>query len=230
MNLIFFIKYCVKMGKIEFEIWGFQLLEPMALILNLIMAFQSFLYHKKIKGNFTSQFSIYFGKFFLLASVSFFFASWSHLFYNYLGMSGKMPGFASTIIAIGMLEYAMVIYHYPKGNNLLNSIIFFLTTGTFGLLIFELTFLWVAIHTAIGIIFFLGIPFSIRILKGTDKVGFFFWGFISMLITIPTELFRLNLHLWFQHQDISHILMIFALYCFFKGVYQRELNNITIKV
>ncbi len=182
------------------------------------------------KSNFTSQFSIYFGKFFLLASVSFFFAAWSHLFYNYLGMAGKMPGFTSTIISIGLLEYAMVIYHFPKGNNLLNSIIFFLIAGTFSLLIFELTFLWVAIHTAIGIIFFLGIPFSIRILKGTDKIEFFFWGFISMLITIPTELFRLNLHLWFQHQDISHILMIFALYCFFKGVYQRELNNITIKV
>ena len=131
-------------------------------------------------------------------------------------MAGKMPGFATTIISIGMLEYAMVVYHYPKGNNVLNSIIFFLIAGTFALLIFKLTFLWVAIHTAIGIIFFLGMPFSIRILKGTDKVGFFFWGFISMLITLPIELFKLNLNLWFQHQDISHILMIFTLYFFLR--------------
>ena len=129
-----------------------------------------------------------------------------------------------------MLEYAMVIYHYPKGNNILNSIIFSLIAGTFNLLIFKLTFLWVAIHTAIGIIFFLGVPFSIKILKGTDKVGFLFWGFISMLITLPIELFELNLNLWFQHQQISHILMIFTLHCFFKGVHQIELTNINIKV
>ena len=89
-------------------------------------------------------------------------------------MAGKMPGFASTIISIGMFEYAMVVYHYSKGNNILNSIIFFLIAGTFNLLNFELTFLWVAIHTTTGIIFFLGMPFSIGILKGTDKVGFFF--------------------------------------------------------
>jgi hypothetical protein len=218
------------MAKIEFEILGLQLLEPMALILNLVMSFQSYYYYQKIKSNFCSPFSIHFRKFFLLSSISFFFAAWSHLFFNYLGMAGKMPVFATTIISIGMLEYAMVIYHYPKGNILLNYIIFFLVAGTFGLLIFKMTFLWVAIHTAIGIFFFLGMPFSIKILKGTDKISFFFWGFVSMLMTLPIELFKFNFHLWLQHQDISHILMIFALYCFSKGVDQSELININVKV
>ena len=218
------------MEKIEFEIWGLQLLEPMALSLNLVMSFQSFRYYQKIKYTFASPFSIYFGKFFLLASISTFFAAWSHLFYNYIGMVGKIPGFATTIIAISMLEYAMAIYLYPKGNAILKSIIYILMTGTFGLLIFELTFLWVAIHTAIGIIFFLGIPFSLRIIKGNDQAGFFFWGFISMLMTLPVELLRLNLHPWFQHQDISHLFMISALYFFSKGVHQTELTKITVKV
>ena len=218
------------MEKIEFEMWGLQLLEPMALILNLVMSFQSFLYYQKIRASFASPFSAYFSKFFLFISISTFFAAWSHLFYNYLGLAGKIPGWATSIISISMLEYAMVIYLYPKGNILLKSIIAILIASAFGLLIFELKFLWVAIHTAIGIVLFLGIPFSIRIAKGTDQVGFFFWGFISLLILLPVEVLRLNLHPWFQHHEISHIFMICALYCFSKGVRQTELMSSKVKV
>tara|TARA_B110000908_G_C10265601_1_gene463603 strand:+ start:2040 stop:2696 length:657 start_codon:yes stop_codon:yes gene_type:complete len=218
------------MEKIEFEIWGLQLLEPMALILNLVMSFQSFLYYQKIRASFASPFSAYFSKFFLFISISTFFAAWSHLFYNYLGLVGKIPGWATSIISISMLEYAMVIYLYPKGNILLKSIIAILIASAFGLLIFELKFLWVAIHTAIGIVLFLGVPFSIRIAKGTDQVGFFFWGFISLLILLPVEVLRLNLHPWFQHHEISHIFMICALYCFSKGVRQTELMSSKVKV
>jgi len=218
------------MEKIEFEMWGLQLLEPMALILNLVMSFQSFLYYQKIRASFASPFSAYFSKFFLFISISTFFAAWSHLFYNYLGLVGKIPGWATSIISISMLEYAMVIYLYPKGNILLKSIIAILIASAFGLLIFELKFLWVAIHTAIGIVLFLGIPFSIRIAKGTDQVGFFFWGFISLLILLPVEVLRLNLHPWFQHHEISHIFMICALYCFSKGVRQTELMSSKVKV
>jgi hypothetical protein len=218
------------MEKIEFEMWGLQLLEPMALILNLVMSFQSFLYYQKIRASFASPFSAYFSKFFLFISISTFFAAWSHLFYNYLGLVGKIPGWATSIISISMLEYAMVIYLYPKGNILLKSIIAILIASAFGLLIFELKFLWVAIHTAIGIVLFLGVPFSIRIAKGTDQVGFFFWGFISLLILLPVEVLRLNLHPWFQHHEISHIFMICALYCFSKGVRQTELISSQVKV
>jgi len=210
--------------------WGLQLLEPMALILNLVMSFQSFLYYQKIRASFASPFSAYFSKFFLFISISTFFAAWSHLFYNYLGLVGKIPGWATSIISISMLEYAMVIYLYPKGNILLKSIISILIASAFGLLIFELKFLWVAIHTAIGIVLFLGVPFSIRIAKGTDQVGFFFWGFISLLILLPVEVLRLNLHPWFQHHEISHIFMICALYCFSKGVRQTELMSSKVKV
>ena len=218
------------MEKIEFEMWGLQLLEPMALILNLVMSFQSFLYYQKIRASFASPFSAYFSKFFLFISISTFFAAWSHLFYNYLGLVGKIPGWATSIISISMLEYAMVIYLYPKGNILLKSIIAILIASAFGLLIFELKFLWVAIHTAIGIVLFLGVPFSIRIAKGTDQVVFFFWGFISLLILLPVEVLRLNLHPWFQHHEISHIFMICALYCFSKGVRQTELMSSKVKV
>lgn len=218
------------MGKIEFEIWELQLLEPMALILNLIMCFQSFHHYREIKNSFTSPFSFYFGKFFLFISISTFFAAWSHLFYNYLGMAGKIPGYSTTIISISMLEYAMVIYLYPKGNILLKSIIFILMVSAFGLLIFELKFLWIAIHMAIGIVLFLGIPFSFKIIKGEEKASFFFWGFIFMLMTLPVELLEFNLHPWFQHQDISHIFMICALYCFSKGVHLKELISSQVKV
>ena len=218
------------MGKIEFEIYGLQLLEPMALIFNLIMCFQSFHHYREIKKSFASPFSSYFGKFFLFISISTFFAAWSHLFYNYLGMAGKIPGYSTAIISISMLEYAMVINLYPKGNILLKSIIALLMASAFGLLIFELKFLWVAIHMAIGIVLFLGMPFSLRIIKGEEKASFFFWGFISMLMTLPVELFRLNLHPWFQHQDISHVFMICTLYCFSKGVRLTELISSQVKV
>jgi|TARA_B110000208_G_scaffold181063_1_gene231398 hypothetical protein len=218
------------MEKIEFEMWGLQLLEPMALILNLVMSFQSFLYYQKIRASFASPFSAYFSKFFLFISISTFFAAWSHLFYNYLGLVGKIPGWATSIISISMLEYAMVIYLYPKGNILLKSIIALLMASAFGLLIFELKFLWVAIHTALGLVLFLGMPFSFRIIKGEEKASFFFWGFISMLMTLPVELIRLNLHPWFQHHEISHVFMICALYCFSKGVRQTELISSQVKV
>ena len=218
------------MEKIEFEFWGLQLLEPMALVLNLIMSFQSFRYYQKISNSLASPFSVYFGKFFFFISISAFFAAWSHLFYNYLGMYGKIPGFTTNIIAISMLEYAMVTYFYPKGHVLLKSIIGLLMMSAFGLLIFKLNFLWVAIHTGIGVILFLGVPITFRILKRADQARFFFWGFISMLMTLPVELLELNLNSWFQHQDISHVFMICSIYCFSSGVQEIELAKFTLKV
>ena len=210
----------VFMEKIQFELFGLQLLEPMALVMNLFLSVQSLIYYRLVKTRYNTDFSNAFSGFFLFFGISAFFVAWSHLFFNYWGLYGKIPGFTAAIIGICLLECAMLYLLIPKKQTIYLLSIWLIGLVIFALLLYKIDFLWIAVHTGIGIILFVGGTSLRAIVKGNNHYYFLFLGVISMLLTLPIELFNINLHPWFNHQDFSHIFMIITLFCFHKGIEQ----------
>jgi hypothetical protein len=201
------------MEKITFEYLGVVMMEPMALIFNWIIAIQCFIYAKRIRVKMIKDtFASGWYRFFLFFGYSTLFGGLSHLFFHYTGMLGKIPGWSFAIIMISYLELA--IASQTSREPFLKKIVWVSTVVLGGLMLAFLNFTWVTIHTAIGLVLFLGVVSSIKYRQGAQLWKEYVIGIIAMLLTLPFIMGKIDLHLWFNRHDISHLLMIIALYYF----------------
>lgn len=212
------------MTKISFELWGLTLLEPMALILNWMMTVQVIYYFLKIKEDCDISFLKHWKRFFLLFAVSTFFGGLSHLLYHYFGMTGKIPGWISAMIAISCIELSVAsLFSGQKKRNwqyfIIGRFIF-----TCLLLSIDFQFYWIMIHTAFGLLGVLGANSAIGFFQGKTYFRFYLVGILAMIFALPFKALAIDLHLWFNRDDISHVFMIIANYSFYKGI-KETLSN-----
>lgn len=196
----------------------------MALILNWIMALQVIYYFLKLKDDYNISFLKYWKKFFLLFALSTFFGGLSHLLFEYFGMTGKIPGWISGMLAISCIELSMAsLFADQKKRNWQYFIIgrFFLTSL---LLSMDFQFYWVMIHTSIGLLGVLGTNSTIGLFQGKTYFRFYLVGILALVFALPFKVMAIDLHLWFNRDDISHIFMIIANYSFYKGIKETLIN------
>ncbi|UXP33319.1 hypothetical protein N6H18_05060 [Reichenbachiella agarivorans] len=211
------------MTKISFELWGLDLLEPMGFILNMVMCLICVILYMRLRNQQSSDFTRYWINFFWLFAVSTFFGGFSHLLFNYLGMLGKIPGWLAAVLAISSIEMA-VATQYPDRLITLKNAIRVKAVLALLLLSVDLQFTWVMIHTAIGLLIILGAA-SIHLIKmGESQFSFFLYGIAAMILTLPFRLGQIDPHLWFNRDDVSHLLMMLTLVLFYKGVKYTELT------
>lgn len=199
-----------------------MLLEPVVFLTNWMLSFQCFYYFIRLnrKHNTTKSF-FYWKYFFFLFAISTFFGGLSHLFFHYWELWGKIPGWSAAICSITFLELA-VLSHQEKNTQFWNGIVWFQLVLIFTLLIIDFRFIWVTVQTAVGLIFVLGI-YSIHQLKKSNTVwkGYLI-GIGWMIVSVPIAILKIDLAIWFNHQDISHVFMLLCLYCFYKTVLKVE--------
>jgi hypothetical protein len=97
--------------KIEWEVFGFELLEPNAFIGDTIIAAVAIgLYFKTRSLNriHTTSFNYLWMWFFLVFGIGFFVGGVGHLMYNYFGIFGKYGAWFIGIFSSLLLELAMV--------------------------------------------------------------------------------------------------------------------------
>lgn len=206
------------MTKIHFEVWGLSLMEPMSLILNWLICILAFSYFFKLNNQPNSDFVRYWRWFFFLFGLSTFFGGLSHFFFHYLGMPGKIPGWACSLFAISSIQYSILTNASEQVSARLRYVIFIQFFVVCTVLFLDFRFLWVTIHTAIGLILFLGI-WSVRgVMYGQKSLKYFLIGIMLLVCTLPFMILGIDPHLWFNRQDASHILMLGTLYCFHTGV------------
>jgi len=221
----------VDFPKIEFELFGMQLLEPMALITDSILGVLGvFLAYKISKIKSPLLFYKYWKLFFLLFGIGAFAGGLGHAFYNQWSFYGKIPSWLFGPISIYFAEKAMISSHWDKNkkkifNKISDSKLILVYIAWVLILFFgnehkisTQPFLPVAINTILGLLTFVGyLGF-----KYTEKFSVkfkFFW--LGVLILIPTAfifLLKINVHQWFDKNDMSHILMMVALVYFYSGV------------
>jgi len=221
----------VDFPKIEFELFGMQLLEPMALITDSILGILGvFLAYKISKIKSALLFYKYWKLFFLLFGIGAFVGGLGHAFYNQWSFYGKIPSWLFGPVSIYFAEKAMISSHWDNGkkkvfNKIADSKLILVYIAWVLILFFgnedkvsTQPFLPIAINTILGLLTFVGyLGF-----KYTEKFSAkfkFFW--LGVLILIPTAfifLLKINVHQWFDKNDMSHILMMLAVVYFYLGV------------
>jgi hypothetical protein len=227
--------------KIELNISGLNLLEPNAMIGDLLIFIISVMFAIKIlrwkNSNWLFKWWIIF---FLIFGISFLMGGLGHLFYNYWGIKGKYFSWfagmsASTVIELSMLNLL------PK----LNLRKYLIRISLFKLVIcylIEFIILY-SLNTdsdpALGLIVpsiasFLGIGLTLGILARYFELKYsssfrYFW--ISTLVLLPNvfiQSLKVNIHPFFDRNDLSHCLIIISLLFYYKalkGINARKLKN-----
>lgn len=218
--------------KIQFTLFGLELVEPMALITDVIMGSISiYLGYRIHKFTSAHPFYQYWKWFFLIFGIGAFYGGFAHAFYNYWGWVGKIPSWVSGPVSVYCLEQAMISIHpKEKSFDLLKYLSFWklvlvITAFILVLSLVDLNvkpaigFLPIAINTIVGVSLTAGGLGLYYYRKGlSEHYKYFALGVLVMLPSAFVFLLKINLHPWFDKNDLSHVLLTAGIIYFFIGV------------
>lgn len=217
--------------KITFDFWGLALLEPNAMIGDIVLFTTSIYIAAQLKPLqnkhpfFTNWrlFFLWFGWSFLMGGIG-------HLFYNYLALWGKYPSWIMGMIATFWLTKAMLsLWPNQQQKQLFSKAAIILLT--IGILVefYVLLKVDLKIDQSRGlfvptVVSGIGLIFSLVVLgayyQKTIGTHFrLFW--IAALVLLPNAYIqsqKMNLHQWFDRNDFSHVLLLLSLLLYFKGI------------
>lgn len=226
--------------KIEWQFAGLDLLEPNAMIGDLILFSTALVLAAKIKTNYPqNDFYTNWIRFYRVFGWSFLFGGFGHLFYNYLGLWGKYPSWLLGMVATYFLTKGMLSL-WP---NIQQKAIFkkmALVLLGIGLLSELLVFIWVdmtidqskgliipSVISGIGLIFslvFVGIRYQRLYHSGYQ----YLW--MAAALLFPSSIIlsqKINLHQWFDRNDFSHVLLLLSLILYFVALQKtKDANSI----
>ena len=223
--------------KIYLDLNGFIILEPNAIITDLIMASVSFYFVVKLYSRRKDHsFLKYWYYFFLTFGIGAIMGSLAHGLFTYSGPQGKFPTWISGILSVYFIEKAMVktSRRFNK-NNILGKISFFKMIGVFlGVITVISTrafdddhtigFLPVVINTIIGV--FISVAFASSLnLKFQGSFRWFILGVVVMLPSSIIFLMKINLFRWFDKGDLSHLLMTIGITLFYLGIKKIDVKS-----
>lgn len=197
--------------------------EPMALITNWMMSGFCVYAFFKLK-NAQSPESIWWKRFFLVFSISAFFGGTGHLFFQYNGIPGKFPNWITGIVS-GYLAGRAVLTHFSETNTK-KGLHLFLIIKAIVLLSLALVlrkFIFIAVDAIITYVMFCGIIGYNLTKKGLIDLKYLYYGVIICLPSVFIFLLKLSPHKWLNKDDLSHLLMLGCLYCFYLTASKRML-------
>jgi hypothetical protein len=217
--------------KIEWHILGLDLLEPNAMIGDIILFTTSLYIAKLIDQNF-SHHSFYrnWRRFFLCFGWSFLFGGFGHLLYKYLGLWGKYPSWILGMVATYFLSKAIIsLWPQAKQKTIFERLA--LALLFIGMLVEVIVFMTVDLSidqskglfvptliSGIGLIFslvFLGLCYQ----KTIHPNFKFLW--IAALTLLPNAFIqsqKINLNQWFDRNDFSHVLLLISLLLYYHSI------------
>lgn len=217
--------------KIEFELFGLDLLEPMAIITDSIMGGLSVYFGIKIFSlKRELSFFRFWALFFVIFGLGSILGGIGHTFYNYLGTVGKIPSWVSGPIAVYFAERAMISLHWKDDLKKKLYQIFNVKLGVVYALFLvllltnknidkpNLPFLPIAINTIVGMITTVGVLGFKYTERLSAKFKYFWLGVMIMFPSAIIFLFKINVHQWFDKNDFSHVLLTIGIIYWYLGV------------
>jgi hypothetical protein len=201
--------------KIEFNLFGYALLEPMAMITNGIVVMSCLLAFTRMKHARLIHWRI----FFILFALASFFGGLSHLFWNYWEFYGKIAPWFFGVLATSFLTYAMVdLFRFDaRTNNILSMIIGLKAALILFFAYANWNFLFVAVDTIGSLLLTCGLgSWFLYSKRALSSARFISYGVLVMLPAALIFLLRFDLHRWMNREDLSHILIAIGLLFFAK--------------
>ena len=174
--------------------------------------------------------------FFLATGISTFVSAIiGHAFLYQWDINGKIYGWVTGIISIGVGQYA-ALYHtravigektfhilrWLNSIEILLALIFIFVVFSFNV---------VEIHSAIGLLLTITVLEYINY-KHTQSIisKYMMIGVAVSVLAVLCHILKLAISVWFNHLDLSHVIIAIAVYLMYKGVslYQRNTNKYAI--
>ena len=223
--MISFTEYACEIptDKIPFSFFGYCLQEPMALITNWLIAATAFILFFRLK-NPQNKFQKHWKLFYIFFAISTFFGGLGHLLFYYFDVYGKFPcWFFGTISAFhaGKAMISNKLISTEKQRSLTYFLVF---KGIVlaGLAIIQQTFLFIMLDSIITYLFFC-LGFGIYYWKkGNQAYKYTVFAILILLPSIFIFTLQINPHLWFNKDDLSHVLMVTTIIFFYFGVVNNK--------
>jgi len=206
------------------SLFNIRIDEPINTITDLLVsAVCLFAFYQLTKRKFSGKTFLYFRMYFLLLGLATLFGGLvGHGFLYLFSFAWKLPGWIISMFSVASIERSAIEFTRPYINPrigrffLILNIIELLTVMT--ITIYTLDFGWVELHSGYGL---LGVvlPFhGYCYYKTRNQGSLIMLGAVS-IASVAALIFmnQISISPWFNHIDISHVLMAMAAFFFYKG-------------
>lgn len=213
--------------KLPFHLFGLCLQEPMAFVTNMIIAITCFIIYFKFNPV-ENDFQKHWKMFYLAFGLSTFLSGFGHVFFNYTGVYGKFPTWILGLLSAFYAGKAMISLNIlsPKTYQFSLTVLYIkFILLTIGAVLYQ-SFVFVMIDATITYLFFclgLGIYYW---KKGLSSFKYTVFAVLILIPSIFIFTLQYNPHLWFNKEDLSHILMAITVIFFYFGI--SRLNQIDL--
>ncbi len=209
----------------QVEIFGVTVLEPFNIITNLFITLLCWIAFYRLRQS--PERAIHYR----LATYFFLIMGFStaiggilgHGFLYVTGVWGRLPGWYLSMFAVAMLERAAIIHTRPLVSpvtaNILSVVNYIEITIFIALAFITLNFRFVELHAVYGL---LVVVFSLEFfvyLKTKNQSGpYFIWATVWAACAGLVHLMEWGINFWFNYNDISHIVMLPSVWCYYRAI------------
>ena len=209
----------IPVEKLPFTMFGLCLQEPMGLLTNWLIALTAFYFYIRIKMP-TTLFQKHWKLFYLFFGISTFFGGLGHLLFNYFDVYGKFPCWFFGVISAYHAGKAMISIHLISFKLQRRLTFFLLIKGLILLMlaVIKTSFLFIMVDATITYLLFC-LGFGIYYWqKGLTSFKYTVYAVLILFPSIFVFSLQLNPHLWFNKNDLSHVLMVTTIIFFYFGI------------
>ncbi|MEO7174462.1 MAG: hypothetical protein ABIV51_01490 [Saprospiraceae bacterium] len=208
------------------DIMGIHILEPMAVLTDLIVSAVCLYCFFKLKNTMKGQapFIRLYAIFFLVMSITTFLGGWfGHAFLDRISIAWKLPGWLSSMIAIGFAERAAIMhanpYFRPRLGRFISWFNIFEIAFFVIITLITLEFKYVEMHVIYGLLLIVFSFETLVYIKSRDRGSRLVqYGIGVAVIMGLVHVLKLSPHKWFNYLDLAHVFMAIALYVIYLGV------------
>ncbi|GIV26398.1 MAG: hypothetical protein KatS3mg027_0212 [Bacteroidia bacterium] len=216
------------------EIGGISIGEPVTTLTDIIVSIVCFYAFFKL-SLFRNKQIYFFRRYFLLMGLATLYGGIiGHGFIQYLSFSWKLPGWLLSMVSMNFLERAMIEYlkqfiSVKWGKiltiwNLMELMFFSFIT------IYAQEFFYVEVHAAYGLLCIV-LPISAYLYrKQKDETSkYFLMATFVMMVTSIIFKNKISIDIWFNYNDIAHVLMAITGWLFYEGIKKSCNSNFSVR-
>lgn len=219
--------------KIEFELFGLDLVEPNAFIGDTIIFFIALFFYNRISRQQQTNDSPFLKNwklFYLWFGVSFFCGGFGHLFYNYTGVIGKTPSWFLGLLAPYYIEQAMLSIYPDKARRTMFKqistvkLVIFTVMELIILCVFDISdtpekgLLVPTLSTTLGLFICLGILGIYYQRRIHPSFKYLWYAMIILILSAIPQAMKINFHQYWDRNDVSHVFLITGLILYYQAI------------